>query len=174
DEISLDMGQLCFAGALSGALASLVLTSVELIKCKLQVQETFIYNKSSALNHYQLLNIHLNNMVYVDFTVDIQEHLFEKPMMKLYDINPIQLMIAGAYAGMAYNLFVFPADSIKSQMQTKEKMMQATGKTVTKCEFIRVARDLYKADGIPGFYRGCGIMVARAALSSAIIFMTYA
>lgn len=32
------MGQLCLAGALSGAIVSFVLTPVELIKCKMQVQ----------------------------------------------------------------------------------------------------------------------------------------
>ncbi|CAH1768065.1 6058_t:CDS:2, partial [Entrophospora sp. SA101] len=31
-----------------------------------------------------------------------------------------ELMLSGALAGMAYNLLIFPADSIKSQMQTEE------------------------------------------------------
>ncbi|CAG8451619.1 20189_t:CDS:1 [Racocetra fulgida] len=219
DEVSLDMGQLCLAGALSGALASFVLTPVELIKCKLQVQETFTYNKSSA-SVIDISNKSATpNPIYTG-PLSVIKHTFkqhgirgfycghsgtfiretsggaiwfgtyefvskmfmhqkaktmkiDKNSIKKSDINPIQLMIAGACAGMAYNLFVFPADSIKSQMQTEEEMMQATGKTVTKRGFIRVARDLYKADGIPGFYRGCGITVARAAPSSAIIFMTY-
>ncbi|CAG8745155.1 7062_t:CDS:2, partial [Racocetra persica] len=208
EEVSLDLGQLCLAGALSGALASFVLTPVELIKCKLQVQETFTYNKSTTSNPIYTGPLSVIKHTFkqhgirgfycghsgtfiretsggaiwfgtYEFISKMFMHQKAKTMkidqnlIKKSDINPIQLMIAGACAGMAYNLFVFPADSIKSQMQTEEEMMQATGKTVTKRGFIRVARDLYKADGIPGFYRGCGITVARAAPSSAIIFMTY-
>ncbi|RHZ72578.1 hypothetical protein Glove_242g137 [Diversispora epigaea] len=82
-------------------------------------------------------------------------------------------MTAGACAGMAYNLLIFPADSIKSQIQTDEEIMQATGKKIVRRGFFKVGRDIFKSDGIPGFYRGCGITVARAAPSSAIIFMTY-
>lgn len=93
------------------------------------------------------------------------------------DLSAIELVSAGflggASAGMAYNLLIYPVDSIKSQMQTDEEVMRATGKEVIKRGFCKVGRDLYKSDGIKGFYRGCGITIARAVPSNAIIFTTY-
>jgi len=93
------------------------------------------------------------------------------------DLSATELMRAGLFggacAGIAYNLLIFPVDSIKSQMQTDEEFMKATGKKAIKRGFLQVGKDLYKSDGIRGFYRGCGITIARAAPSNAIIFMTY-
>ncbi|CAG8757334.1 29916_t:CDS:2 [Gigaspora margarita] len=218
DEISLDMSQLCMAGALSGAFASFVLTPVELIKCKLQVQESFTYNNNSSVVKGSNISttstpIYTGPLSVIKYT--LKQHGItgffrghtgtfiretgggaiwfgtyefiskwfmnqrakmmgvDKNSIKKTDLSPMHLMTAGACAGMSYNLLVFPADSVKSLMQTEEEMMQATGKMINKRGFVTIAKDLYRADGIPGFYRGCGITVARAAPSSAIIFMTY-
>ncbi|CAG8434653.1 12376_t:CDS:2 [Ambispora gerdemannii] len=83
------------------------------------------------------------------------------------DLNPLHLMTAGALAGIGYNVSSFPADSIKSVMQTEEEMNKI------KRTFFQVGKDIYKEHGIPGFYRGCGMTALRAAPSNAIIFMTY-
>ena len=67
---------------------------------------------------------------------------------------------------MSYNFVFYPADTIKSRMQTEE-----TGSA--KGKFLDTAKVLWRQDGIRGFYRGCGITVFRAAPSSAIIFSIY-
>jgi len=78
-------------------------------------------------------------------------------------------MIAGAIAGMSYNFIFYPADTIKSRMQTEDvKGMTGGGRT-----FGAVGSALWKQHGLRGLYRGCGITVARAAPSSAFIFTIY-
>ncbi|CAG8554087.1 10483_t:CDS:1, partial [Paraglomus occultum] len=84
-----------------------------------------------------------------------------------------ELMFAGAMGGMSYNLLTFPVDSIKSRMQTEEESMKAAGKAFDKQGSVQIARQMYKADGIKAFYKGCGMTVARSAPSSALIFLTY-
>ncbi|KAJ3169760.1 hypothetical protein HK101_011427 [Irineochytrium annulatum] len=83
------------------------------------------------------------------------------------DLSAGQLMFAGALAGMTYNLTLFPADLIKSRQQIME-----VGPNV-RSGFGQIAADIWRAQGVKGFYRGCGITVARSAPTSAVIFGSY-
>ncbi|OCH87772.1 mitochondrial carrier [Obba rivulosa] len=80
--------------------------------------------------------------------------------------------VSGACAGVSYNIALFPADTIKSAMQTEAELRPrangAPGPT-----FLGVAREMWRAQGIKGLYAGCGITVARAVPSSALIFLIY-
>lgn len=81
-----------------------------------------------------------------------------------------QQMLAGAFAGMAYNFIFFPADTIKSRMQTEDMSHGAAG---NRKSFAAVGRTLWQQQGLRGLYQGCGITVARSAPSSAFIFGIY-
>ena len=86
-----------------------------------------------------------------------------------------QQLVAGAAAGVSYNFVFFPADTIKSRMQTEDiNPVDMTGKGHFKREtFWQNGKALWRQQGIRGMYRGCGITVARAAPSSAVIFAVY-
>jgi ornithine carrier protein len=85
------------------------------------------------------------------------------------DLPIWQRLISGSVAGAAYNFMFFPADTIKSRMQT-EDVKQLTG---GKSTFGAVGKALWQQHGIRGMYRGCGITVARSIPSSAFIFTVY-
>lgn len=94
------------------------------------------------------------------------------------DLSTWQLMTAGACAGMSYNIVLFPADCVKSAMQTEEELRPrvrgADGKFIGEGpKFWSVARRIYASRGVAGLYAGCGVTVARAAPSSAMIFLIY-
>jgi ornithine carrier protein len=85
--------------------------------------------------------------------------------------NPLPLWqqaLAGASAGMSYNFLFFPADTVKSRMQTTP-----IGGSGLKRTFWGESVALWNQAGVRGFYRGCGITVLRSAPSSAFIFMVY-
>ena len=88
------------------------------------------------------------------------------------DILPWESAVSGACAGAAFNFSLFPADTVKSAMQTEEEL-RPRGKGGAPPTFLGTARALWKAQGIRGFYAGCGITVARAIPSSALIFLIY-
>lgn len=92
----------------------------------------------------------------------------EKDALRTESLPLWQQAIAGASAGMSYNFLFFPADTIKSRMQTT-----ATGGTAVKKTFMQEGRALWHQHGLRGMYRGCGITVLRSAPSSAFIFMVY-
>jgi ornithine carrier protein len=79
-----------------------------------------------------------------------------------------QQAVAGASAGMSYNFLFFPADTIKSRMQTSP-----VGGTTQNRTFMQETKALWSQHGLRGFYRGCGITVLRSAPSSAFIFVVF-
>lgn len=80
-----------------------------------------------------------------------------------------QQLLAGATAGVSYNFLFFPADTIKSRMQSEG--INAGGQI--RQTFWASGKALWQQQGTRGMYRGCGITVARAAPSSAFIFAVY-
>ncbi|QPG99735.1 Amino-acid transporter arg-13 [Epichloe festucae Fl1] len=79
-----------------------------------------------------------------------------------------QQAVAGASAGVSYNFLFFPADTIKSRMQTI-----AVGTLAQKRSFMEEGAMIWRQYGLRGLYRGCGITCLRSAPSSAFIFMVY-
>lgn len=86
--------------------------------------------------------------------------------------NPLPLWqqaVAGASAGVSYNFLFYPADTIKSRMQTTP----FGDSMVKRRSFLAEGAALWKQAGLTGLYRGCGITCLRSAPSSAFIFMVY-
>jgi ornithine carrier protein len=190
----LSLNQLIVAGTISGAFTSLVLTPVELIKCKLQVQQhgspstisfrgplhiiTHTFHQNGLAGFYRG---HLATFIrecgggafwfgsYEYICMQFMRHHESKTGKSFTknDLAPQELMAAGALGGMAYNFSFFPFDVVKSHMQTEEEL------TGVKRRFGQVVKSVWQGAGIRGFYQGCGITVARSAPTSAIIFMTY-
>jgi len=50
---------------------------------------------------------------------------------------------------------------------------EAIGMHSDKKGFVQVATGMYRASGIRGLYRGCGLTCMRSAPSSAVIFLVY-
>ncbi|KAI9279330.1 mitochondrial carrier domain-containing protein [Sporodiniella umbellata] len=191
--------QLIAAGAASGAIASVILTPVELIKCKLQAQIGSVHTASSfqqfrgpfhVMQH--VVRSHGISGFYRGFLATflresgggafwfgtyeyVCAQLVKKrqaevgPSFSKKDLSPVELMVGGAIGGMAYNGSLFPVDVIKSQMQTDEQLLSTHGQR----SFCQTAKEIYSVGGYKAFYRGCGITVARSAPTSAIIFLTY-
>ncbi|CCH58062.1 hypothetical protein TBLA_0A02630 [Henningerozyma blattae CBS 6284] len=72
-----------------------------------------------------------------------------------------ELLLSGGSAGLLFNASIFPADTIKSVMQTEQ---------------LKLKESIFKilaTQGIPGFYRGLGITLIRAVPANAAVFYTY-
>lgn len=80
--------------------------------------------------------------------------------------------VSGACAGVSYNVALFPADTVKSAMQTASEL-RPTAKGEPRPTLISTLRAMYRAGGVRGLYAGCGVTVARAVPSSALIFLIY-
>lgn len=175
---------------MSGAFTSLVLTPIELVKCKMQVPAgsdkaarpgplsivASIYRTEGlrAFWRGQLGTLVRETGgsaawfgVYEAATSGFRSMRSDPKSEESLPVH--QAMLAGAAAGMSYNFSFYPADTIKSQMQTEEIGLATGGKRT----FFAVGKALYRQQGFAGLYRGCGITVVRSAPSSAIIFTVY-
>jgi mitochondrial ornithine carrier protein len=85
---------------------------------------------------------------------------------------PWESALSGACAGVAYNVVLFPADTIKSAMQTEEELRPRQN-GVARPTFFQTGKAMWKKQGVRGLYSGCGITVARSVPSSALIFLVY-
>jgi mitochondrial ornithine carrier protein len=79
---------------------------------------------------------------------------------------------SGASAGVLYNLVLFPADTVKSTIQT-EGELRPRAKGAPRPTFFGTLNQLYIKQGLKGLYAGCGITIARAVPSSGLIFLIY-
>ncbi|KAI0878943.1 amino acid transporter arg-13 [Hypoxylon argillaceum] len=196
----LPLPALWFTGAFAGAFTSVVLTPIELVKCKVQVpasvdgtvpkvptvmsviRDVYKYegvrgfwhgqmgtflresggcaawfgSKETATKMFYLLNER-------SATSQLEKDALATEVLPLW-----QQAVAGASAGMSYNFLFFPADTVKSRMQTSP-----VGGTKQNRTFLQEGRALWNQYGLRGFYRGCGITVLRSAPSSAFIFMVF-
>lgn len=92
-----------------------------------------------------------------------RQQTFSSETVTKSDLKAWQLMTAGGLAGIGFNGTMFPADAIKSRIQTAP----------TKVGFLEMASIMYRHKGIRSFYRGCGITLLRSIPSNACILYTY-
>lgn len=203
-EQPLPLSALWLTGAISGAATSLVLTPVELVKCKIQVPAEQAARGVAASTPLSVIKDVYRTQGLLAFwngqlgtlireaggcaawfgSKETVTLLFRKynasstpaanknpqnlPTTMASDLEPLPLWqqaVAGASAGMSYNFLFFPADTIKSRMQT-----ESTGKQI---KFWDEGKAVYRQYGVKGLYRGCGITVLRSAPSSAFIFIIF-
>nr|POF26391.1 amino-acid transporter arg-13 [Quercus suber] len=186
------------AGAISGGCTSLILTPIELVKCRMQAPLQSIVDPTLARSGVTPTQLSPFTVIadifrreglkgfwrgqlgtflretggsaawfggYEATSSYCKRRLSKIQNKSVRDVElPVaQSMASGAIAGMSYNFLFFPADTIKSKIQTGEL-------TSVRPTFVSVGKELYRVHGLKGLYRGCGITVARSAPSSALIF----
>lgn len=195
---AMPLGALVMSGGISGAFTSLLLTPIELVKCQLQVPISPTNSRgtgplsviASVFRHQGIFGFwhgQLGTLIretggsaawfgsYEGVSTIFRSYsvrpgsIPQKSDQKLPILPLYQQLLAGAAAGVSYNFVFFPADTIKSRMQTEEVGLGKHGRAT----FWTLGRTLWQQQGLRGMYRGCGITVARSAPSSAFIFAVY-
>ncbi|KAJ3295885.1 hypothetical protein HK104_002225 [Borealophlyctis nickersoniae] len=190
--------ELVTCGALAGAVASVVLTPLELIKCKQQVQTeakgsvavlaatlrkdglrglfcghagTFMREMAGGAAWFGIYEGVCNAFVDAANAKNAGDGILKTRE----DLSATELMVAGSMAGIGYNTALFPADVIKSIQQTEEEMRAKTGAVGAerKVGFFQVGRNLYRSGGVPALYRGLGVTLCRSIPGSALIVATF-
>lgn len=203
----LPLYHLALSAAGAGAITSFILTPIELVKCKMQVQMLVapptgteavgsvpqklpgpISVFTSVIRSAGLRGLWLGHTgTFIRETGGTAAWLSTKEYVASLllarrshhsstdtELRPWESAFSGACAGAAFNLALFPADTVKSVMQTEEELRpKSTTSVPRKATFGGTFMAMYRAQGIRGLYAGCGITVARSIPSSAIIFLIY-
>ncbi|KAA1123557.1 hypothetical protein PGTUg99_008820 [Puccinia graminis f. sp. tritici] len=95
------------------------------------------------------------------FVAHRQESLGPSKLLSKEDLSSPELMYSGATAGIFYNFVFFPADSIKSTMQTASELTQTShlpqslpAHEAPKNGFLDVGLRIVKTRGWKGLYAG--------------------
>jgi len=201
------ISELATSGAIAGAFASVVLTPLELVKCKQQVRDrsvssitvvfetikkdgfaglfrghagTFMRETAGGAAWFGIYEAACNGFCHFGNgrgkpppdgrDVDVMEQ--HQPRTRA-DLTAMELMAAGSMAGIGYNVSLFPAD-VKSIQQTEDEIRAKSGVlNHQRTSFMTVARDLYRGEGVKGFYRGLGVTLCRSIPGSALIVATF-
>ncbi|MBW0556895.1 hypothetical protein O181_096610 [Austropuccinia psidii MF-1] len=193
----LPLSCVALAAACSGAAASFVLTPIELVKCKMQVQKlasqipskplagplTIARNVIKDLGFKglwlgqtgTLLRETGGSVIWfctfetiVGLLISHHQATIPNQSFSKAHLSSLELMSSGAIAGILYNFTFFPADSIKSTIQTASEL--DPNRSSTNQSFLQVGRHIVNSRGWKGLYAGCGITCLRSAPSSALIF----
>lgn len=183
--------KLLAAGAGSGFASTCVLTPVELIKCRLQAQ----LNGPAVGSSTQLLykgpvdcilrtvkaegvtglwrgnlstlarEIPGNMSWFGVYEAGMRTVQISRNYQRKKDVPLIWSAFCGSFAGVAYWLVPYPADTVKSKIQTDSRFRGQS--------FQQVFQTVLKEEGVVGLYKGCSITCARAAPSHALVFYFY-
>jgi ornithine carrier protein len=94
------------------------------------------------------------------------------------ELLPWESAFSGAIAGAFGALVFYPADTVKSAIQTEEELRPRVGPAsgayrAPSSSFLGTFKLMWVKHGLKGLYAGCGMTVARAVPSSGIIFVVY-
>ncbi|KAG5504156.1 hypothetical protein JIQ42_05988 [Leishmania sp. Namibia] len=177
------------ASACAGLAVSLILTPVEMLKCNMQVESA----RPPWMRHHttvrglarHLVATHgvsglytgvtgtvtravLGNMAYFVSYEQCREWLsqwFARPLRDGEAAPVWHSMLAGGISGCCYWSIAYPADVAKTKMQVCPQARQQG--------FTMTLANLYRSGGVGALYRGWGVTVVRAFLSSSIVFTTH-
>eukprot|EP00043_Microstomoeca_roanoka_P005414 m.55579 g.55579 ORF g.55579 m.55579 type:complete len:305 (+) comp12955_c1_seq1:133-1047(+) len=173
------------SGLAAGLTVTFVLSPVELIKCRLQVQnlegsvqrykgpvdclvkvikEEGIVRGLYRGNTATLLREAPGNMAWFT-TYNVLSNKMVPEGGTRNDLAWYHNALAGGFSGMAYWTAFYPADTVKTLQQSSPAYAQQS--------FIEVFKSVYRQQGIPGLYRGWALTVSRAMPSNAVLFMAY-
>lgn len=179
------------AGVGTGAIQSLILSPVELVKIRLQLQGSN-YTRSKQADHHKgptdvarsILRREGLRGIYRGLSITVlrdapshgfyfwtYEYMREKlhPGCRKNGQESLQTMlVAGGLAGVASWVCCYPLDVVKTRLQAQSPSSVLKYNGIVDCFYKSV-----KADGYSVLWRGLGAAVARAFVVNGAIFAAY-
>lgn len=185
------MKQGLYAGAFAGLVNCIVLSPVELVKCRMQmdVNNQFkgawpifasIYKTEGIKGIYRgMVSSMLREMPCYAAQFATYE-VTKNYLHKTYgDKNvTLQLLFSGGLAGLMCWVASYPQDVIKTKLQcdygiSDKERQYKTHKILKDGGFIDCAKKIYKSEGKMGFWRGFSACAIRAVIANAVGFFAY-
>lgn len=168
------------SGATAGIVVSGILTPVELIKSRVQVNPTKYSSVPAAfkttiseegptaifkgLQATLLREIPGSASWFLFYEIALR-NLFTPNGKTREDAPWYGFLCSGAIGGLAYWSAMYPIDVVKTKMQVDNHF--------NKMGFVRTMSQTWKAGGVKALYSGIGITLCRAPIANAAIFGAY-
>jgi len=188
----LPLWKVIVSGGITGGLVAVILTPMELIKSRLQVQTNTVKTYRGPLDcvlksvktegwrvmfrgHVATTLREIPGTAAWFTSYDVVVRFLEPNLTPIKVVNgketrnspsPFTSMLGGAIGGTLYWLAFYPADTVKSAVQTSSN-------TRRRHVFWSMLLSIYKQHGVRGLYAGITPTLVRAAPSNAAVFVTY-
>uniref|UniRef100_A0A8C6UM89 Solute carrier family 25 member 12 n=1 Tax=Neogobius melanostomus TaxID=47308 RepID=A0A8C6UM89_9GOBI len=167
------------AGGCAGASQVIFTNPLEIVKIRLQVAgEITTGPRVSALSVVRELGFlglykgakacFLRDIPFSAIYFPVYAHTKQKLADEDGSIGPLQLLTAGAIAGVPAASLVTPADVIKTRLQVAARAGQTTYNGVIDC-----FRKLLREEGFTALWKGAGARVFRSSPQFAVTLVTY-
>lgn len=186
-----DLGKIWLAGAVGGLACWAVSAPSELIKCRTQLRidgQASTYGTTvnvlkekgiRGLYHGGTITSVRDSFGYAWYfwSYELTKRLLlSRQPDPFLEPKASDILIAGGIAGVVTWASVFPLDVVKTRVQTQGHVIDETAAPLLGREqaYVRhkssfqIARDIARAEGIAGFYRGLGICSLRAFIVNAV------
>jgi solute carrier family 25 carnitine/acylcarnitine transporter 20/29 len=173
------------AGAFSGVIGSLIVNPVELIKCRMQADHGK-YQSSAECLHQVLRNQGLKELYRGMFSTLARElpsmggqfaayeiakdHFLGKKTAKTLTFQ--ESFITGGIAGIGAWVFAYPQDVVKTRLQVHNKEYKKA-KWLPDGGFLDCWREIYRENGVKGFFRGILPCFMRAFIANGFMIVAY-
>jgi len=186
----MNLAQGTVAGCLAGSINCLIVTPVELIKCRQQMEGMGSRSRVSSgfeiakkILHYQgVTGLYKGNLITMmrempaysaQFaTYETLKHGFRER----YGEKTVLNFVAGAIGGFTAWLVSYPQDIIKTKLQCDLNgtiRRYPVNKLIPDGGIINCAKDIIKREGFGGFWKGFSACTIRAMVSNAFTFLAY-
>ena len=184
------LSKIWLAGALGGLASWVVSSPSELIKCRAQLSiggEASSWNiAKSIVKDRGFKGLYLGGMItslrdsigygFYFWSYELTKRLLLSRQHDPFAVpTSFEVLIAGGIAGVVTWASIYPLDVVKTRLQTqalnsplREESRTLLSQDPKNKTAIRIAKDIYKHEGLAAFYRGLGICSARAFVVNAV------
>lgn len=133
-----------------------------------------IYRAEGLRGYYKGLHLNLLQIPMAQLYLTIFEQS-KQQLSKKFPNGSIQLQhfIAGATATTLTQAIATPIDVITQYQQVSNASNVAKNQNITSKQTLRICKQLYRSDGVHGFYRGFTVATFAFSVHSALIWATY-
>ena len=172
-----------FAGGVAGAAVSFVLTPIELVKCRMQSAPAGTYSGTMDCIRCALRDGGGPGVLYRGHAATMLREIpgtacwfgayemflrsVSEPGQPHDEIPAWKIVLAGGLGGMAYWSAFYPADTVKSRIQTMSGGGGGGG------SFWSVFAGIYRTEGLAGLFSGLGPTLCRAMPANGGVFLVY-
>jgi len=186
----MNLAQGTVAGCLAGSINCLIVTPVELIKCRQQMEGmghrsrvTSGFEMCKKILHYQgVTGLYKGNMITMMREMPAYSAQFatyetmKHALASRYGESTVLNFIAGAIGGFAAWLVSYPQDIMKTKLQCDLNgsiRRYPVNKWIPDGGILNCAKDIMKRERFGGFWKGFSACTIRAMVSNAFTFLAY-
>lgn len=186
----LTLQQNLIAGGFSGIPACLIITPVELVKCKLQMDG--VGTRANSISAWKLARnifksegiagLYKGNLITLMREIPAgasffaSYELFKDWWEGIYGHSAFNPFIVGGFAGLICTIFSYPQDVVKTKLQCDNSCMY---RVYLSHPILRdggiwdCTKAVFRTDGMMGFWRGFTAGALRSVVTEAVTWLVY-